>query len=317
MAKCCWLMSARVALCLCSWLLEQPAFWSSLSECKKCPAAPDLLNAVLLTPFKRGQPATTLLTASWWSAVSALMKLRHHSKPADVPDWWGKQTLFTSCKYHYDRKPEWGDGWTLAERIWVRSSKCNKDIFTYILCHCATQLGLVFFSLLMTYSIKLNSNFHKQACSHQHDNGMTWQRLHFQGVSFPPAAVVSNRFLRYPLAVDGTCLSRATAQPVTHQIPSALDHRWSSVALSHENELLPDFIHSCKISRLMKKSGGRCSGELVAQCASRSQAGLAFTGTALFRPTIVPPPPLFPFKSHICHCGLCPPTMACSWRTPL
>lgn len=38
---------------------------------------------------------------------------------------------------------------------------------------------------------------------------------------------------------------------------------------------------------------------------NRSQAGLAFTGTALFRPTVIPPP-LFPFKSHICHWSLCP-----------
>lgn len=54
--------------------------------------------------------------------------------------------------------------------------------------------------------------------------------LHFKGVSLPPAAIVSNHFLRYPLAVDGTYLSRATAQSVTHQIPSALYHRWSSIA---------------------------------------------------------------------------------------
>lgn len=273
MAKCCWLMSARVALCLCSWLLERPAFCNSLSECKKCPAAPDLLNVVLLTPFKRGQPATTLLTASWWSAVSALIQLCHHSKSADVPDWWGKQTLFTSCKHHYNRKPEWEDGWTLTERVWVRSSKCNKDIFTYILCHCVSQLGLGFFFLVMTYSIKLNSNFHKHACSHKHDN----DRPHtpYSGCMsrvflFPHAAIISNHFFAISFSRWWNILESNNRpvcdSPNTVSAVSSVKSR----RLSHENELLPDFIHSFQISHLWK-SGGRRSGELVAQYATEAK----------------------------------------------
>lgn len=101
--------TARAALDLDRW--SGPRFQNSLSECKKnVPQLQNAPNDVLLTPFQRGRPASTLLTASWRSAGSALMKLRCHFKPADAPGWWGKQAPFTSCKCHYNRKQGRGGG---------------------------------------------------------------------------------------------------------------------------------------------------------------------------------------------------------------
>lgn len=87
--RCCWLMLERQYLC--NRVFEQLVLQPQISKTLSC------------WLHLRGRPASTLWTASWCSAASALMKLCHHFRGADVPDWWGKQALFVSCKCHYNR----------------------------------------------------------------------------------------------------------------------------------------------------------------------------------------------------------------------